>query len=181
MRVRSRHSRRTVPITRSSMALAPRCPDRARDDPCALCGEDGVEASGEPGVAIADEEACSVRLVGGARRETTDLSGNAIGDRVGGHAGDPHETRVVVDEHEDVEPAEEDHVDMDELAGHQSLRLCGKELRPSRSRSPRRRPTPVRGRCGSASRGGPVVWSKEARSGSAGLRHRRCSNVGGCP
>jgi hypothetical protein len=45
----------------------------------------------------------------------------------------------VVDEHEDVEPAEKDRVDMEEVARHQSLRLCGKELRPCRSGSPRRR------------------------------------------
>jgi hypothetical protein len=45
----------------------------------------------------------------------------------------------VVGEHEDVEPAEEHRVDMEEVTGHQSLRLYGQELRPSRSASPRRR------------------------------------------
>ena len=36
--------------------VGPGCPDRGLDDPDALGGEDGVEGSGELGVAIADEE-----------------------------------------------------------------------------------------------------------------------------
>ena len=75
-----------------------RCLDRALDDPGALCGEDGVEGSRELGVAIADEELESVRLVGEVHREIAGLLGHPIGYRRGGHAGDPHETRVVVGE-----------------------------------------------------------------------------------
>ena len=44
-----------------------------------------------------------------------------------------------MDEHEHVEPAEKDGVDMKEVAGDQALRLRSQELRPSRSQSPRRR------------------------------------------
>jgi len=44
-----------------------KCPERARDDPGALCGEDSVEGSGEVGVAIADEKPGGVCLVGEIR------------------------------------------------------------------------------------------------------------------
>ena len=91
--------------------VGPGCPDRALDDPDALGGEDGVEGSGELGVAVADEELDRGRLVGEVHREVAGLLGHPLGDRVGGDAGDPYETRVVVDEHEHVEPAEEDGVD----------------------------------------------------------------------
>ena len=39
-------------------------PDRGLDDPDALCGEDGVEGSGELGVSVPDEELDCVRLLG---------------------------------------------------------------------------------------------------------------------
>jgi hypothetical protein len=97
------------------------------------------EGSREHGVAIADAELDTVCLIGEGHREIAGLLGHPTSDRVGGHAGDPHETRVVVDEHEDVEPAEEHSVDMEGVAGHQSLGLFGEELRPGRSGSPRRR------------------------------------------
>ncbi len=45
----------------------------------------------------------------------------------------------MVDEHEHVEPAEKDGVDVEGVARHQPLRLGGEELRPGRSGPPRRR------------------------------------------
>ena len=64
----------------ADLALAdgvrPGCPDRALDDPGALCGEDGVEGSRELGVAIADEElrqgtTASLQQLRGQRPPTT--------------------------------------------------------------------------------------------------------------
>ena len=127
-----------VPITRSQMALARGARTGGLDGPGALCGEDGVEGSGELGVAIADEEPDRVCFVGEVHREVAGLLGHPVSSRLGDHAGDPHEARVVVDEHQDVEPAEEDRVDMEEVAGHQSFRLCGEELRTGRPRPTRR-------------------------------------------
>jgi len=114
------------------------CPDRALDDPGALCGEDGVEGSRELGVAIADEELDRVCVVGEVHRDIAGLLGDPAGDRVGRDAGDPHATAVVVDEHEHVEPAEENGVDVEEVARLQTFRLAGEELRPGRSRPSRR-------------------------------------------
>ncbi|MDA8309432.1 MAG: hypothetical protein M0Z46_02260 [Actinomycetota bacterium] len=119
------------------MALAPGCPDRGLERPDSVCGEDGVEGSYELRVAIADEELHLVRLVGEVHREVADLLGHPRGHRVGRDAGDPDATRVVMDEHEDVEPAEKDGVDMKEVAGDQTPGLRSEELRPDRSGSPR--------------------------------------------
>jgi len=51
-----------------------------------------------------------------------------VGDRFRGHAGNPHEAAVVVDEHEHVETAEENRVDMEEVTGNQPFRLGSEEL-----------------------------------------------------
>ena len=67
------------------------------------------------------------------------LLDHPLGNRVGRDACDPDTSRVVVDEREDMEPPEEDGVDMEEIARDQSLRLGGEELRPGGSRPARRR------------------------------------------
>src|ERR1700722_10886636 len=92
--------------------VRPGCPDWALYDPDAVGSKDGVERSGELGVAVADKELERACLVGERHREVAGLLGRPVGRRVGGHAGDSYDTRLVVDEHEDVEPAEKDRVDM---------------------------------------------------------------------
>ena len=119
--------------------VRPGCPDRGLDDPDAVGSKDGVEGGCELGVAVTDKELDGVRLVGELHREVASLLGHPVSGRLGGHAGNPHQARVVVDEHEDVQPAEKDGVDVEEVARRQSLGLCGEELCPGRSRSPRRR------------------------------------------
>jgi hypothetical protein len=59
--------------------------------------------------------ACSASSI-----EVANLLGHPVGDRLGGHAGDPHEAAVMVDEHEHVEPAQENGVDMEEVASRRS-------------------------------------------------------------
>ena len=113
--------------------VGPRSLDRGSDDHDALGGEEGVEGGGELGVAIADEELDRVRPVGELHREVPGLLGDPARDRVGRDAGDPHETAVVVDEPEDIEPAEEKGVDLEEVARHQLSRLGGEELGPGRT------------------------------------------------
>jgi hypothetical protein len=139
MSIRSAHSRRKVPITRSQMAFARGAWTGVCGDPDGVGGEDGVEGSRVLGVAIADEELDRARLFGEVHREVAGLLGDPAGDRVGRDAGDSDTSRVVVDEHEHVEPAEKDGVDMEEVARHQPLGLGREELRPGRSRSSRRR------------------------------------------
>ena len=51
----SRHLSRIVPVTRSQVELT-RAPDGALQDPHAVASKEGVEGTGELGVAIADEE-----------------------------------------------------------------------------------------------------------------------------
>ena len=80
------------------MALA-RCPHWALHDPDAVGSKDGIKGSGEVGVAVAHEQPDRECLFGGVHREVASLLGDPAGDRLGGHAGDPHETRVV--DHED--------------------------------------------------------------------------------
>jgi len=80
--------------------VGPGCSDGGGDDSGALRGEDGVEGGGELGVAIADEELDGVRLGGELHRDVAGLLGDSAGEWVRSDAGDPRETRVVVDEHE---------------------------------------------------------------------------------
>jgi hypothetical protein len=112
-----------VPITCSQMALA----RGARSGLLMILVPSAANtASKEPvnlGVAIADEELDSVGLVGAVNREVAGLLGHPVSSRPGGHAGDPYEAGLVVDEHEDREPAEEHRVDMEEVARHQAFRL----------------------------------------------------------
>ena len=100
-----------VPTTRSQIAFA-RGAWTGLDDPGALGGEDGVEGDGELGVPIADEELDRICLLGELHRHVAGLLGHPAGHRIRSDAGDPDATRVVVDEHEDVEPAEENRVDV---------------------------------------------------------------------
>ena len=128
----------------------PACPDRSSDDPGTLGGEDPVEGSGELRVAIADGELGRGRLFGELHREVASLLGHPASDRLGGHGGDPPESRLVGGEREHVEPTEKDSEDVGELARRQSLRLGGEELRPTRSRG-RSRLLPCTGTAASSS------------------------------
>jgi hypothetical protein len=92
--------------------VRPRGLDGGLDDPGALGGEGGVEGGGEFGIPISDEELDSVRLLGELHRRVAGLLVHPAGQRIRSDAGDPDATRVVMDEHEDVEPAEENRVDV---------------------------------------------------------------------
>ena len=72
-------------------------------------------------------------MVGEFHRDVAGLLGYPVGDRLGGHACDSDETRVVVDEDEHVEPPEQHRVNMDEVAGDDALSLGVEERCPARS------------------------------------------------
>ncbi len=112
-----------VPNTRSQTALARGAGHRGLDDAGALGGEDGVKGSRELGVAIAHVELDLACLFGNLHREVARLVGRPVCARFDGHAGDPDDTRVVVDEHEHGEPAAKDRVDIEEAPRDQALRL----------------------------------------------------------
>ena len=107
--------------------------------PQLLGGEDGVEGGGELCVAIADEELGELCLVGELHRDVAGILSHPCGAWDHGDAGDADEARVVVDDHEDVEPAEKNGVDVEDVTRRQSLRLGGEELRPGLRRPARRR------------------------------------------
>ncbi len=89
MSIRSRHSRRLVPMTRSQMALA-------RGARRGLCGEHGIERSNELLVAVADQELDPTRLFGELHGDVAGLLGHPISNGRRGDAGDPDTTRVQV-------------------------------------------------------------------------------------
>ena len=128
MSIRPRHSRRIVPITRSQMALA----RGARTGVLMILMPSAAKTASKELVYLVSRSRTRNCAVGEVHREVPGLLGHPVGDRLGGDAADPYETRVVVDEDEHVEPAEEHGVDMEEVTRHQALRLGGKELRPGR-------------------------------------------------
>ena len=122
-----------VPTNRSADGVRPRRPDRGLDDPDALGGEDGVEGRGELGVSVTDEELdrrSPARRVPCERLRACWVTQSATGLAV--TPAIRTRRRVVVDEEEHVEPAEQHGVDAEEVAGDQALRLGGEELRPGR-------------------------------------------------
>lgn len=106
--------------------------DRCLDDPDGLGGEHGVEGSGVLRVAVPDQELDRTRVLAELHTEVAGLLGHPVGDGLGGNAGDPHETSVVLDEDQHVESAKEHGVDVEEVAGNKPFRLCGEELAPCR-------------------------------------------------
>ena len=115
--------------------VRPRCPHRGPDDPDVGAGEDGVEGGGELGVAVADQEPEPVGAVVEVHEQVAGLLGDPGAGRVGGDPGDVHAATVVLDDDENVEPAQEDGVDVGEVDGEDRVGLRGQELSPGRSGS----------------------------------------------
>jgi|GEM_PF-6792596 len=131
--IRSRHSRRSVPITRSQTAFArgartgvlmPWAANTASKDAVNLVSP------------IPEEELDRASLLGKLHAEVAGLMCHPVGDRLGGHTGDPHEARVVVDEDEHLQPPEKHRVDGQEVAREQARGLRSEELRLGGPRPP---------------------------------------------
>jgi hypothetical protein len=91
-----------------------------------------VEGLGERGVAVADQEPELLGAVGEVHQEVAGLLGDPIPAGMGGDPGDVHAAGGVLDDDQDVEPAEEDGVDVGEVDGEDRLGLGGQELLPRR-------------------------------------------------
>jgi hypothetical protein len=149
MSIRSRHSRRMVPITRSQTAFARG--DRAGLFTALVPSTANTESKDAVNFSLrSDEELDSVHLFAELYGNIAGLLSDPAGDRVGRDPGNPNTSRVVMDEHEDVEPAEEHRVDIASRtpsarspvrqgAPPRSARTCAaKALRRDASGSPRR-------------------------------------------
>ena len=97
-----------LPTKRSAIALARAAPYRCLDDADVDCGEDGVEGGGELGVAVADEEPKATTGIVEVHEEIAGLLGLPGSGRVGGDAEDVHPAGGVLDDEEDIQPAQSD-------------------------------------------------------------------------
>ena len=86
--------------------IGTRCAHGCPDDADVDCGEDGVEGSGELGVAIADEEPKATTGVVEVHEEIAGLLGQPGCGGVGGDAEDVHVAGSVLDDEEDMPPAQ---------------------------------------------------------------------------
>src|ERR1035437_4813671 len=103
---------------------------RGLDDLDADRGEHFVEAGGELGVSVADEEPeASTRLFEVGREVPCDL-GHPLAVRVGGDTEDVDDASLQLDHEQHVVPAEQHSPDMEEVGGHDALGLGGEELGP---------------------------------------------------
>jgi hypothetical protein len=100
------------------------------DDADSVSVEDVVEGSGELGVAIADQEPELLGAVGEVHQQVANLLGHPIAAGMGGDPGDVHAAGGVLDDDQEVEPAEDDGVDVGEVDGEDGMGLRGEELSP---------------------------------------------------
>ena len=91
---------------------------------------------GELGVTVPDEELDRARPLGELHGEVAGLLGHPVHDLLGGHAGDPHQARVMVDEDEHVARPEQHRLDGEEVTSDDALGLSTQQ--PCPGRSPRR-------------------------------------------
>jgi hypothetical protein len=93
-------------------------------------GEDRVEGSGELGVAVPDEEPEAPSGVVEIHAEVAGLLGQPGTGGMGGDAEDVHAAGGVLDHEEDVQPAQADGVQMEQVAGQDRVRLRAQEFSP---------------------------------------------------
>ena len=119
-----------LPTKRSAIALARAAPYRCLDDADVDCGEDGVEGGGELGVAVADEEPKATTGIVEVHEEIAGLLGLPGSGRVGGDAEDVHPAGGVLDDEEDIQPAQSDRLKVEQVAGEDRVRF-GRAETPS--------------------------------------------------
>src|ERR1019366_9957749 len=94
--------------------IRPRRLDRRLDNSQAGRGEDSVERGGVLGIPVPDQELQAAGPLAGGHERVPGVLDRPGGGRVGGDAGQMHAPSVVLDEEEDVEPAEKDGADVEE-------------------------------------------------------------------
>ena len=126
-----------MPIQRSAIAFARGARDRGADDADVGAGEHRVEGCDELAVWVADQKPELLGLVAEIHEQVAGLLGHPGAGGMGGYPGEVQAVAPVLDYHEDVEPAEEDGVDVSEVDGEDRVGLCGQELSPGRAGSVR--------------------------------------------
>lgn len=140
--MRSRSSRRRLPIQRFHDRVRAGRLDRGCDDLDALAGEDRVEHAGELGVPVADQEfklRCMVAEVG---EQVVGLLGDPVCGGMCGDAKDVDPAVDVFDDREAVQPGQQHGVAVKEVAGENSVCLAAQELGPGGARASRGRIDP---------------------------------------
>jgi hypothetical protein len=135
MRSQSRHSRRAVPTKRSAIAVRLRRPHRGLDNLDAFAREDSVEASGELGVAVADQVAKARWLLLECPSEVAGLLCDPLSGRVGGAADEVDAAAAHLDEEEHVQPLKRDPLDREEVDCEDALRRLAQKRPPGHART----------------------------------------------
>jgi hypothetical protein len=104
--------------------------NRGADDADVPAGEHGVEGGGELAVAVADQEPELVNAVAEVHQQVASLLGHPRSGGLRGDPGDVHAAAVVLDHDEQVEPAQEDGIDVGEVDREDRVGLRGAEPPP---------------------------------------------------
>ena len=96
----------------------------------ALADEDLIEGGRELGVAVPDKEAEGVGPLAEVHDQVAGLLSGPCAIGMGGDAEDVHVPGGHFQYEQYVQAAEEDRVDMEEVAGQQPVRLCAEERSP---------------------------------------------------
>jgi hypothetical protein len=106
------------------------CPHRCLNDADVERGEHGVEGCGELGVTVPDEEPEAAAGVLEVHEQVTGMLGQPGSGGVGGDAEDVYAAGGMLDDKEDIQPAQGDGVEMEHVAGQDGLRLRVEEFAP---------------------------------------------------
>jgi hypothetical protein len=113
------------------VAVRPGRTGRDLDHGDAFGGEDGVEGSGELGVPIADQKAEGADLLTQVHQQIAGGLSGPVRGRVSGHPKDVHFAGPDLHDKQDVDPAQRDRVEGEEVGGQQSGGLSAQEGPPS--------------------------------------------------
>src|SRR5436190_12306553 len=123
MSSQSRHSVRTLRTKALGIGVCLRRTDRCLDDPDSFAAEDLLERGGELAVAVVDQE--SHPFERSAEAEVARLLGHPAAGRVGRAARQVDAAAFELDEEEEVEAAERDRLDGEEIAGERARGFVG--------------------------------------------------------
>jgi hypothetical protein len=104
--------------------------------------KDGIEGRSEIRSAVADQESEDLEPLVETDSQVAGLLHGPLAGRVGGDAAKVHPARVMLDEHQDVQPFQQHRVHVQEVHREYPGGLGVQELPPRRARSARRRIDP---------------------------------------
>jgi hypothetical protein len=127
-----KHPVKALPSNSSDEAFGervrPRKPDRRADGPDAIGLEHFVEAGGELGIAVPDQELGRTGLFSQGQAQIASLLSDPLSHRIGGDASHRDPPGAELDEEEHIEMAKQHRVDVEEVTCQHRRRLGSKEL-----------------------------------------------------